>query len=281
MVTDFIFDDKALSDFGYMFFLQDEEEIVVSNMTFTTIKGARTDASQSVGYTYEEPYSTTFTIMKNPCSYDADEQQLTRDDISEMVRWLSKKEYKWFRFIDDKDNDEIWYKVQIKINKVTAGDYCYGLQLVVTANAPYGYTREITRSATNIGDGDIVEVPVNTDEYGEFYPDVTLVINGSSAGSKNISLRNVTAYDEGAENSATTTILNCINGEELDFYGNGIMQFETTNPLHDLEKDYDYRFPVLVSAPGILNNVIEFDIPNDVTCSITYKYRGIRKVGFE
>lgn len=281
MVTDFIFDGKALSDFGYVFFLEDEEEIVVSNMTFTTIKGARTDSLKSIGYSYEEPYSTTFTIMKNPCVYDNDEQHLTRDDISEMVRWLSQKQFKWFRFIDDNDNDEIWYKAQIKINKATAGDYCYGLQLVVTTNAPYGFTREITKTVNNLNNGDIIEIPINTDEFGEFYPNVNITINGSVAGSKDVSFKNITAYDEGAESSATTLVKNCINGEELDFWGEGVMQFETTNASHDLEKDFDYRFPVLVATPGVSSNVIEIEIPNTITCNVTYKYRGIRKVGFE
>ena len=277
MVTDFIFDGQALSDYGYVLFLEGEEDIVVSNMTFETIKGARSDASQNVGYTYGEPYSTTFTIMKNMCVYEGDEQFLTRDDISEMVRWLSQKQFKWFRFIDDKDNDEIWYKVQIQINKVSAGDYCYGLKLVVTANAPFGYTREITRKLIGVENGDTFEMPIVGDEYGYYYPDVEVTINNGSV----LNLMNLTAHSMELQGSVTS-LANCKSNEVINFYGDNIMQIVSTNEDHEMGTDFTYRFPMLVASPGINSNTFKVnDDYENINCDITMKYRGIRKVGFE
>lgn len=270
MVNDFIFDGKALSDFGYICFLEDEEYIAISNMTFETIKGAQTDASQQVGYSYEEPYSTTLTIIKNHCDYNGEELFLTRDDISEMVRWLSQKQYKWFRFIDTDDNDEIWYRVQIKINKYSAGDNCIGLQLVITANAPYGYTKEITKTVLS-GETEF-EIPIMSDEYGEFYPNVRVVIDSDG----DFSIRNETASAMGV-GGYITSLNNCIADEQITFYGENIMQIESTN-THDYGRDFNYKFPVLVTPYSSSNNVIRI---TGVFCTIIYSYRGIRKVGFE
>lgn len=280
MVKDFIFDGQALSDFGYVLIREDEEEIVVSNMTFETIKGARTDASQQIGYSYGEPYSTTFTIMKNFCEYEGDEQFMTRDDISEMVRWLCKKQYKWFRFIDDEDNDEIWYKVQVQVNKATAGDWCYGLQLIVTANAPFGYTKEIERKITGLTDMDTFEVPVVTDEYGIFYPDVHISLGNNGLL---FLLENRTVYDYGYgyQTGSTTHMSNCEVGEQIDFYGTGVMQFTSTNTTHNYENDFNYKFPILIAEPGLTSNEFIIRGMNNFYCDITFKYRGIRKVGFD
>ena len=277
MVTDFIFDGQALSDYGYMLLLEGEEEIVVSNMTFETIKGARSDASQNVGYTYGEPYSTTFTIMKNMCVYDEDEQFLTRDDISEMVRWLSQKQFKWFRFIDNDDNDEIWYKVQVQINKAMVGDRCYGLQLVVTANAPYGYTREITKTLVGVRGNDTFEMPVVGDEYGYYYPDVEVEMYTNGV----FNLTNLTAQSMRLQ-GANTGLANCKSGEIINFYGDNVIQIVSTNDDHEMGTDFTYKFPMLVASPGISSNTFRVnDDIDDINCNITMKYRGIRKVGFE
>ena len=78
---DFIFDGKALSDFGYVIAYENavSENTVVSGMSYQTIKPALSDISHKVAHEYSENLSTTFLIMKNYCVYD--NQNMTDDDI--------------------------------------------------------------------------------------------------------------------------------------------------------------------------------------------------------
>lgn len=263
MITDFIFDGMALSDFGYVLFFDDSSDsTTVSNMSFESIKAARSDAHQRVSYTYESNYECSFIIMKNPCVYECEEQFLTNDDVSEMVRWLSCKEYKWFRLIDDKDNDEIWYRVQIQIDKEYAGDNAYGLKLKVLTDSPYGYTKEQKRSDTLLN-GDSLEVMVISDEHTKIYPDVTITMRANGK-----------LYLSNINSGVGTTLENCVQGEVITIKGGNTCQISSTND-HNWETDFNYRFPYF-DVKGTQS--VEFR-NNGVECKVEMIYRGIRKVG--
>lgn len=270
MVDDFIFDGVSLSDFGYICLLSDESETIeVSNMGFSTIKGARTDDSQQTSYSYGDNYSTTFTIIKNPCAYNEENQFLTRDEISELTRWLARKEYKWFRFIDTEDNDEIWYKAQFNIDKEYAGDNVYGLTLTLNTNAPFGYSNILQTIYENFDSSEDKAVIVSSDDEGYIYPDVTITV--LQAG--NVKLVN-------DEEHRHTTILNCIQNEVITIKGAGVNQISSTNQNHNFAEDFNYNFPRLVKEYGNDRNI--FSIPNTGTpINIKFEYRGIRKVGLE
>ena len=281
MIQDFIFDGRALSDFGYMAVFENSEDVIdVSAMQFNTIKAALSDINHRVSHTYEQNYTSTFLIMKNFCDTPEEEQWMTHDDISEMTRWLARKQYKWFRFIDDEDDDEIWYKVQIQISKEYIGANVVGLQLTVTANAPYGFTREI-----NISNYDPTSHPiypyrltwstiVQSDEEGYIYPNVTIYAN--EAGK-------VRLYNESDDANRETIINNCIPGEIIQIIGGDTQQI-ISNVDHDFSEDFNYVFPRLCCTYGDYKNKLGSLIdPAGYSTSVRtdYSYRGIRKVGFE
>lgn len=264
MITDFIFDGMALSDFGYiLFFEESDDSVTVSNMEFGSIKAARSDAHQKVSYSYNDNYSCEFTIMKNICMYDEEETFLTNKDVSEMVRWLSCKEYKWFRLVDDKDDDdEIWYKAQIQISKEYAGDRVFGLKLTVNTNTPYGYTKEYTKTKV-LDYGDVINIPLISDEYIEIYPDVT------------ITLKEAGAVVLGSWKN-TFHLYHCIQGEVITITGGNTRQISSTNPDHDWEKDFNFQFPVLIRDDDVSGGSYQ---NYAAKCEVTITYRGIRKVG--
>lgn len=266
MIADFIFDGKALSDFGYMvLFEESEDNIEVSNMKFTEIKGAKSDVSQQTSYNYENNYSTTFTIIKDICGIRTGESEyLSNIEIEELTRWLARKQYKWFKFIDDDEDDEIWYQAQFVINKEYVGDRCFGLKLTLNTSAPFGFTREI-KVIPSITEGEFF-VPVYSDEEGYIYPDVIVTMNQSGT----LEIVNV------SENRITE-LKNCVHNETITFYGQGVNQISSTSTTHDYAADFNYNFPRFFTEYGENNN--KFTVNAD--CTITFVYRGIRKVGLE
>lgn len=281
MIQDFIFDGRALSDFGYMAVFENSEDVIdVSAMQFNTIKAALSDINHRVSHSYEQNYTSTFFIMKSLCDTPEEEQWMTHDDITEMTRWLARKQYKWFRFIDDDDDDEIWYKVQIQVAKEYVGANVAGLQLTVTANAPYGFTREIKNNNFDPTSPYAYQykstwsLMVNTDEEGYIYPNVTIY---SHYDNSEIILCNTTD-----DESRKTRIKNCMNGEIIQIVGGDIQQI-TSSIDHDFSKDFNYVFPRLCSTYDNNKNELEslVDIGYSTSVRTDYSYRGIRKVGFE
>lgn len=282
MIQDFIFDGQALSDFGYVLIFENSEDVItVSGMQYENVKGALSDISHRVAYNYETNYTSTFLIIKSECEYKQDDLWLTHDDIAEMTRWLARKQYKWFRFIDEDDDDEIWYKVQIQVSKEYVGDRVYGLQLTVTANAPYGFTREIKTSNYDPEYHPVYPyrlkwtTMVPSDEEGYIYPDVTIYScydNGK-----------VILYNETDNIARKTIINNCSDGEIIRIIGGDTQQI-VSNLDHDFSKDFNYIFPRLVSRYGNYKNELVSQIsPSSFATSVRtdYSYRGIRKVGFD
>jgi len=237
-------------------------------MQFETIKAALSDISRKTSHTYESNYTSTFLIMKNSCDYD-DGEFLSHDDVSELTRWLARKQYKWFRFIDDDDDDEIWYKVQIQVSKEYVGDNVIGLRLIVTANAPYGFTREFTKSNTELEEGEDFDIRIYSDEEGYIYP--TCVVTCPTAGT--LTITNTT---EGR----VTRVANCSANEVITFIGEDTQQIISSDTTHDFTKHFNYVFPRLYVEYGNYNNTFECEI-NGETPEVTFSFRGIRKVGFD
>lgn len=248
MIQDFIFDGRALSDFGYMAVFENSEDVIdVSAMQFNTIKAALSDINHRVSHSYEQNYTSTFFIMKSLCDTPEEEQWMTHDDITEMTRWLARKQYKWFRFIDDDDDDEIWYKVQIQVAKEYVGANVAGLQLTVTANAPYGFTREIKKEI----DSSPYPISVFSDEEGYIYPNMTIEISGTG------DFVLINEYE-----NRTTRINNCVDGEIITIWGEDNQQI-SSSVNHDFTKDFNYVFPRLCNQYGDNKNIITTSLNGD------------------
>ena len=262
---DFIFDGVALSDLGYVLAYDGlvSENAVVSSMTYNTVKPALFDVSRKTSHIYESNLTTTFTIMKNPCLF-GDTFYMNNDEISELTKWLVRKQYKYFRFVDDEDtSDEVWFKVQNTVEKVKEGDHVIGLSITVNANAPYGFTRVINVSWDAYKDVPY-DIIVRSDEEGYLFPDTILIPQAS--GTLNVWNKH---------DSIHSIIKNVTAGEVITLYGNGVHQITSSNPDHDLSSDFNYNFFRLCNEYGNATNTIV----TNMNCNITLSYRGIRKVG--
>lgn len=259
---DFIFDGERLSDKGYMICYDgvNEEELPVSSMVYDTIKASLSDVVHKVAHNYEENYTRTFAIMKSPC--DNNDYYLTESNISALTRWLVRKQYKVFRYIDDDATTPhtIWYKTQNTINKIYYGDKVVGLNITVNTNAPYGFANEtsVTWSDTS------KTISVSTDEEGYIYPNITITC--LAAG--NLTIKN-------SRESRTTQINNVIANEIITITGGDVQQISSSVNGHDLSVDFNYVFPRLCATYSNKSNTITTNLSSNKTLS----YCGIRKVG--
>ena len=259
---DFLFDGLKLSDFGYIIVHDDvvDETGVVSGMSYKTVNGTKSNVLHKVASSYEDTLHLDVSIMKHPCNNDI--FVLTNDDISEMSKWLCRDDYHWFRWIDDIGQDEIWFEVQITMDKIAYGEDIVGLMLHINTNRPYGLTREYRHEW--IGGLSDTTINVHSDEEGYIYPDVEITVKGGGT----VEITN--KYE-----NRTTRILHCINGEVITIYGGDLQQIVSSNKSHDLSSDFNYQLFRLCNKWGNSKNVIEVS-PN---ANIVFSYRGVRKVG--
>lgn len=265
MIKDFLYDGRALSEFGYILLMENsEEQMDTSNMEIKNIKGARNDKSIGVGYQYGENLTATYLIMKDFCEFPDDELDLTDDDVSELTRWLCRKQYKWFKFIDDEDMGvaDVWYQGYWTVKKEFVGDRVIGLQITLHTNAPYGYSRIVK----HVHADNQFSINIHTDEEGYIYPDVTITVQEDG----DLEFTNVT---EGR----VTEIKNCVAGETITILNADIQQIGSTNTAHDWIHEYNYKYPRFAVSYGNLSN--DFNI--NLEAEIIFEYREIRKVGLK
>ena len=230
-------------------------------MEMQSIKGARNDRSYGTGYQYGENYTGTYLIIKNYCE-DPDHPDMSDEDVSTITRWLCRKHYKWFRFIDPDNVDDIWYKVYFRVQKDMIGDSVVGLRLTIITNAPYGFSKEINHTYTDRN----FEVFTNSDEEGYVYPDLKIKLKEGG----DFRLKNVTE-------NRTTALNNCIAGEIITLSGYDTQQITSTNEAHDYIHEFNYKFPRLWNRYAITKNEFECNL----NAEIEFTYREVRKVGMK
>lgn len=226
MITDFIFDGQRLSDFGYIICDFNSstgiETFTVSGISFTDIKSPLSNISHNVATSYDENLSRTIQIMKSPC--DNENIDITNDDISEMTRWLCRKEYKMFKWIDNKDDDEIFYEAQIKLQKVTLAGGNVGFELNITSNRPYGFTKDIKINYSK-------PFPLTTYECVE------------------------NKYEKGTKNDVLLSLFYPVHNREFKKYEEIFRQLP-----EDLTENYDYYFFGRRNCGSNYGNCIAFGV---------------------
>ena len=265
MKTDFIFDGQRLSDFGYIIVDFNSSAGVttsnVSKMSYTDVKAPLSHKSHNVSTTYDENLSKQIQIMKNHCMNDNIE--ITNDDLSQLTRWLCRVDYKQFKWIDEKDDDEIFYNVKIDMSKIELGD-AVGFELNITSDKPFGTTRQMTNimDFTNTTEN---RINVYSDDEGIIYPDVIITVK-EDGDLKLINDR---------EASRSTYIANCKTNEVITIIGGDTLQITSSLESRDFSNTFNYKCPRLVTKYRDYYNTFTCNLK----CTMEIKYRGIRKVG--
>lgn len=265
-MTDFIFDGEKLSDYGYMLCSFDSdtiETIPISTSNFNEIKSPLSDASHKISVEYSENLSKTIQIMKKNC-IDNDQYEITDEEISAMTKWLCRKEYKWFQWINKDIACQNFYEVYFRLSKIEIAGMCVGLELSIISNRPYALSPVIEISKTITSTDNLLTINIDNDDEGYIYPDVEITINQDG----NLVITN--QFD-----NKRSVINNCVIGEVINLIGNDVLQITSSISGHDLSSDFNYNFLRLCNKYNQSNNILKIDLD----CDIKISYREKRKVG--
>ena len=266
--TDFMYDKHCLSDFGMIIVDFDSSNGIEtvsagSQLTFNMVKPLNQNKWNNYSSSYNEYLTTTFQICKTPCNTSSQkDMELTAKEISELNRWLNRKQFCKFKILQD-DYIDIYFEGSFNINQILIGGSCVGLELTLTTNRPYGFLEPVTYSITTSMTNESVVLYDQSDEIGCIYPDMTIKCLQSGNLKINNSIENRDFY-----------LANVTNGEIITIYGKE--QFiKSNNSSHEIYNDFNFKYLRIANTYENKNNILTFSIP--VECTLTYS--PIRKVG--
>ncbi len=272
MYTDFEFAGKRLSDFGYIICkfggssdLTDVE--IGCDITFSTVKNNHSSIHYNTSSSYENVYTTSLEIMKNPCNKNQDEMYHINEEISMLTSWLNRREYYKFKPLTEEDNFySVHYYGSFNVKEKTINDRVVGFIINFTGNAPYGFGDNVSLEYDIVSAGENIYVHSNSDEYGVIYPHLSITLKEDG----DLQITNTS-------NGLITEIKNCVSGETIRI--NGEHKFiDSDNEQHKtttLFNDFNYEYLRLqVEDDDFSENVFEVSLP----CIITFGYYPIRKV---
>lgn len=230
---DFYFDGQYLSDYGCMICqIEQNNDGTVnagSKITFNKVKrngGKRYSLSSA---SYDECFTTSFEICKNPDEFD--DMEITNDEYRDLMRWLNRREFLQFYFVED-DGETTYYNCSFDVEKIIYNDKMIGLHLTMTTDSPFGYGQEM-KARMIIND---VEREYNftdiSDEIGFTYPDMVIKINKDG----NLCVKNLTT-------DCSMVINNCVVGETITIHGDTrIVETDNNNHAKTLYNDFNFEF---------------------------------------
>ena len=266
---DFEYDGINLSDYGFIVcsFSSSGVETVTagSKISFTKVSHNRGLYYSLVNAEYTECLTTTFDICKAQCGSHAT-MKITNDEYRDLMRWLNRKQFCPFRLIPDVPAetdyiDTCYYNASFNVEKVKLNGDLIGLKLTLETDKPFGYGLRVVKTLNFAQANTSCVVYDNTDEVGEFYPDVKITVKESG---------NLYLYNETLDN--LTIINNCSVDEVIVLYGKEQI-IESSLSEHNISNDFNYGFLKIGNTFKNRKNVIT----SSLSCDIVLSYSPIIK----
>lgn len=267
--ANFYFDGESLNDYGFIICQFDtSSRDVISNgsiLEFNTVKPSNSKRFNYYGSSYNECLSFTVQIIR----YDFETSnpiELTIDEINKIMRWLNRPDgYHKFKWCAD-GYENIYYEAMINIGRIEISKKCYGFELTINTNSPFGYLEidNINFSIKEInGAYTINDI---SSETGYIYPYLEIIPKQSGR---------LTISNSMTKNHITE-IKDCVSNEKIILDGEyQIIQSDTSTSTSSLAKRFNFRFPKIVNTYQNSANTFTFSIP----CDVTIKYNPIVKAG--
>lgn len=272
MYLDFEFADKRLSDFGCITCIINQnssasEFDIGCDITFNTIKNSQSSIHYQTSTSYDNIFSKPFEIMKNPCNKNSeDEMYMTTDEISSLMRWLNRREYRKFKPLSHDGTSDVYYYGSFNVKQIMIGDKTIGLSLIFTANAPYGFGERVKLEYDITSPGEHFYIHGDGDEMGVLYPNVSITCKQNT---EELTITNLTTGN-------IVSIRNCLEGETIYINGEHKIIMSDNEEHTTICNDFDYTYlDILVEDDDCSENEYIVSAP----CSITIDYSHIRKVG--
>lgn len=205
---DFIFDGISSKEYGLLICSFDGDTSGIATggnkIEFNTFKAPNSNRWAKTVAAYNEQLTFSFQICKNPCN-DGHEEPFTEREIAFIMRWLVRKDYKYLTFIQE-GYEDIHYNCQINVERYLVSGQCYGFELTVLCDAPFGWS-DIKTTTISSSTSKSVNIYDASDEIGILYPSVDLFVHRDSSGG--------TIQLENQLTGAQTIIKNCVAGEHI------------------------------------------------------------------
>ncbi|MBO5828711.1 MAG: hypothetical protein J6R59_09700 [Paludibacteraceae bacterium] len=259
---DFSYDDKNLSDFGFIIANFDEkglETIDGAEITFNTISSLGGLRNYLISTQYDNCLEITMQIAKYSCSTDI--QEISSTEFREISRWLNRKKFLKFKILDENHIDLYYMASIISINRIELDGRLMGLELNIITNSPHAFKepRLITITNTKVnGKHSINDI---SHEEGYIYPHLEITI--SQDGDLNI-------YN--AIEDRNTYIKNCVAGEVITM---DYPIISSSISSHNIQNDFNWNFFRVANTFENSRNDLTISLP----CSIKIEYSPIVKVG--
>lgn len=259
IATDFEYDGQYLSDYGFIIYGDNVDETVNSGskIVFNKIP-LNSGKYHSLSSTkFEECYTTTFSVCKDPDIYDVNERFITDDEYRDIKRWLNRREFLKFCFIGD--GEAVYFYVSFQVNKILVGGNLVGLQLTLESNSPFGYGQEQTAKWTVATAEKVYLLSDISDEIGYTYPDIKIVINKNG---------NFEMYNK--DTDCRMIIKNCSAGETITIKGDTRI-IETDNEAHrkTIYNDFNFQYFTIANSIDNRSNRITVTLPSEITIKYT------------
>lgn len=264
----FTYDNVTLSSLGYVLcdFENGSDRGTGSEITFTTIPTDKGHKHLMVDYKYDNCLTTTLFICKNPCNVgDQANLVLSPTDVSSLMRWLNKKEFRPLYF-DATNYTDILFNATFNVSAVYIGGEIYGLELEMITDMPFAQLAIVSTTLEFSYANQSLQLKDTSDEIGYIYPSV-IVTCGASGELK------LTNYLE----NRVTKITGCSQGEiiAMDYPTVTQLTVPPAEPFnHDLADCFNYVYFRIANTNATRFNVISCSMP----ARVQIIYRPIIKI---
>lgn len=269
--TSFEYNGKSSDDFGIILASIGENDEFAMGLNRDVIRGSLNKCRSQVnhiGTKYSDVLSFPFSIIKNPCSHDGQEEMLfTRSEVRQINAWLTSPEFPKLLHFNDSDEYIAYFAIITDVTDGAIGDKVYSLTYTVTCDSPYGYSDLITKTVENSSSTSSTSFVVSNtsdDLVNPVYPTITITPHSTGI----ISIQSNTDSGKILTITAKKELDITINTRLQMFYDSvGLLDFEDIG----LSDESDIYIPCLLQGD---NN---FTVTGD--CAVTFSYRCPRKVG--
>ena len=235
--VDFSYDGLLLSDFKFIIcdFNGSSGIDTVSagsKITFNTVSKNRGRSYTLTSTQYDECYTTTFDICKDPDIFETQQERyITADEYRDIMRWLNRNEFLKVSFLDEElDNEPVFYRGSFNVEKIKLAEKLIGFTLTLETDKPFAYGEERIEQWTATSMSLSHMFVDGSDEVGYIYPKLKITCNASG---------NFTIHNDLTD--TTMAINNCTSGEILTIDGeNQIITSSISS--HKVYEDFNYEF---------------------------------------
>lgn len=261
-IYDFEYDGLLLSDMGFIVCKFDSSGVdTVSNgaeLSFNTVSSQRGAKYELTSVDYGDALTATFQICKNLCF--SSEEDITLEEARKIMRWLNRKEFHKFRFIND-EYIGIYFEASFNVSRVEVGGILRGFELEMTTNAPFAFHDPIKFNIKNIVTNGKKTIVSKSDEEGYIYPQMEIIIDADG----DLEIHNDIE-------DRTMLIKNCTKDEVIKL---NYPVIETSLVSHKIQDDFNWRFFRIARTFREDANHVTISLP----CTIKMTYSPRIKIG--